>query len=414
MSNNFLKISQSGRPESGASGLTPLVRSRRDHGFTLVELLLSMTILSVLMLVVVNVIGIVQQQWTRSNSRVTAFREARMAFDVLNRNLSQATLNTYWGTNDEVIGTDAAGQQRIRGVNYKRVSELQFVCGQTTGLIPAAAGQKDTYPGHGVFFQAPLGVTRMVAANGTAVDTENMVNLLCARGYFVSWGDDAAFRPAFLNSVSTVAPRFRYRLMEYSPSAEVNAIYYDPAATTSIASRRPIELRSKQWFADVLGSVVTSNDTAASYGFTRPVAENIIALVISPQIDGSNVGGLAPESIAPLYEYDSTLVTSPGAPTSANAPPQGTQHMLPPLLKLTMVALDSAAGAQLAERGNEVQQQRLAAVLGPLFVDAQGINNPQSTYRQNLQTIEDFLREEKLNYRVFTSTVVMKQARWSY
>lgn len=386
----------------------------RPSGFTLVELLLSMTILSVLMLVVVNVIGVVQQQWTRSNSRVTSFREARMAFDVLNRNISQATLNTYWGTQDEFLGQDAAGQARIRGVNYKRVSELQFVCGQTTGLIPDAAGLKDIYPGHGIFFQAPLGVTRLVAATGTAVDTENMVNLLCARGYFVSWGDDSGFRPSFLNGLTTVSPRFRYRLMEYSPPSEVNEIYYDSQATTSLANRRPIELRSKEWFRNVLNSTVTATDSVGSHGYTRPVAENIIALVISPQLDGSVAGGAAPESIAPLYEYDSVLVTSPGAPSSGSGPSQGTQHLMPPLLKLTMIALDSAAGAQLAERGNEGQQQRLAAVLAPLFSDARRVNELQSAYRENLSSVESFLREEKLNYRVFTSTVVMKQARWSY
>lgn len=386
-------------------------RSVGTAGFTLVELLLSMTILSVLMLVVVNVIGIVQQQWTRSNSRVTSFREARMAFDVLNRNLSQATLNTYWGTQEELVGLDAAGQQRVRGVNYNRVSELQFVCGQTTGLLAAAAGMKNIYPGHGVFFQAPLGVTRMVASAGTAVDTENMVNLLCARGYFVSWGDDLGFRPGFLSGVATVAPRFRYRLMEYSPSAEVNSIYYDPLATATVP-RSPITARSRQWFADALGTTVAASDTATSYGFTRPVAENIIALVISPQLDSSIEGGATPESIAPFYEYDSVLITNPGATASATKP-QGTQHLLPPLLKLTMVALDSAAGAQLAEMGNSDQQVRLAGVMAPLFAEAAKINETESTYRSNITTLENFLRSEKLNYRVFTSTVVMKQARWS-
>src|SRR6478735_2184091 len=88
------------------------------RAFTLVELLLSMTILSVLMVVVVNVIGIVQQQWTRANSKVTAFREARMAFDVITRNLSQATLNTYWATVEAPLPSDNAGQKRFHATKY--------------------------------------------------------------------------------------------------------------------------------------------------------------------------------------------------------------------------------------------------------------------------------------------------------
>jgi len=191
----------------------------------LVELLLSMTILSVLMLVVVNVIGIVQQQWTRTNSRVTAFREARMAFDVLARSLSQATLNTYWGVDTNPLDFDQANERRVQANSYIRESELQFVCGPTVGLLTGAAGQGNVYPGHGVFFQAPLGVTRLAAAGPGGTNTENMVNLLCGRGYFVSWGDDLGFRPAFLDATGKVQPRRRYRLMEYCPTAESNQIY---------------------------------------------------------------------------------------------------------------------------------------------------------------------------------------------
>jgi uncharacterized protein (TIGR02599 family) len=114
-----------------------------------------------------------------------------------------------------------------------------------------------------------------------------------------------------------------------------------------------------------------------------------------------------------LYEFDSVLVTNPGAPPPTAAAPQGTQHLLPPLVKITMVALDSAAGERLAEGGNEAQQQRLAGVLAPLFSNANGYNTPGSAYHQDLATLQNFLVAEKLNFRVFSSTVVMKQARWS-
>jgi uncharacterized protein (TIGR02599 family) len=142
------------------------------------------------------------------------------------------------------------------------------------------------------------------------------------------------------------------------------------------------------------------------------VADNIIALIISPQNEFVQ-GGPPPEDIAPLYEYDSALKTNPGAspPTSAN--PQGTQHLLPPLLKITMVSLDSAAGERLAESGNSAQQGRLASTLAPLFTNARGYNQDGSSYRTDLDALEKFLVGEHLNYRIFTTTVVMKQSRWS-
>jgi uncharacterized protein (TIGR02599 family) len=391
----------------------PSLHRLSPEGFTLVELLLSMTILSVLMLVVVNVIGVVQQQWIRSNSRVTAFRESRMALDILAKNLGQATLNPYWMTQTNPLTPSALNQQRFQAVDYIRQSELQFCCGKTTSIVQDAAGQTGRYPGHAVFFQAPLGTARLTAATGSTVNTENMVNLLCARGYFVSWGDDSAFRPPFLAGVATVKPRFRYRLMEFSPTAESNRIYYDPLFATDISGRRPISdpARSREWFSDAVRNPATSAEDTANRGFTRPVADNIIALVFSPQLARSVTGG-SPEDIAPLYEYDSVQPSNPGAP-SPPAGTQGTQHLLPPLIKITMVALDSAAGEKLAEAGNEAQQGRISDTLAPLFTNARGYNNVGSTYNQDVARLQSTLVSEKLNFRVFTTTVVMKQSRWS-
>jgi uncharacterized protein (TIGR02599 family) len=94
-----------------------------------------------------------------------------------------------------------------------------------------------------------------------------MVNLLCGRGYFVSWGDDLGFRPPFLSSVNTVQPRFRYRLMEYSPTAESNRIYYDPSNAGNLAGRRPITDpgRSKAWCQDALTTNVSASETKENH-----------------------------------------------------------------------------------------------------------------------------------------------------
>lgn len=377
-------------------------------GFTLIELLVSITVLSILMLFMTSVVGVVQSTWTKSNSKVSQFREARMAMDVLTRNLSQATLNTYWDTSDTKT--------------YQRQSELQFVCGKTTGLINRASA--GIYPTHGVFFQAPLGTTIQSEAkdadikSGARVDTENMTNLLCGRGYFIQLDDDAAFRPPFLDD-TTVPKHTRYRLMEYSPPAELNQIYaaaYKPlvpiVANNSVSPPIAAEAgHSKAWFTNDVAEI-EENETAANRGRTRPVAENVIALVISPQVDTRSDTTVDPSWIAPQYEFDTTLKQNPGAPAPTAATGlQGTQNILPPLLKITMVVIDPPAAEKLAR--DEVLRSELTDTMKVLFVDAAKYSTEDSQYNKDLLTLTTFLTGKKLNHRVFTNTVVMKQARWS-
>jgi len=395
----------------------------RPGAFTLIELLLSITILAVLMLIVTNVISVVQKTWVRSNSKVSEFREGRMAFDTIARNLAQATLNVYWQS-VEPIGKATVTFQTLADKSgaladaYVRRSELQFVCGKTPGLI--GFGSPAEYPGHGVFFQAPLGVTNLVS--GGTVNTENMVNLLCGRGYFVSWGNDEAFRPAFLGGLTTVPPRFRYRLMEYSPTAEQNRIY-DSTLRPIVDLVDTSKNHSKKWFqSDVLagsGKVqageARTGETVATRAFVRPLADNVLCLVISPQVDtrSASVAGQSTSYLAPAYEYDSLMKSNPGAPAPA-AKSQGTQHLLPPLVRLTMVILDSASGEKLAENsGSSALRAGLSDQLSRGFTDASNYDSPDSQYRRDIAALEAFLIERKLNYRIFTTTVIMKQARWS-
>ena len=387
-------------------------RLRGRSAFTLVELMISITILVILMLVVTQVIGIVQRNWVRSNARVSQFREARVAFDTLTRNISQATLNTYWESASDPFRTDAAGQQVTRARANVRQSELQFVCGPTTRLLTSASGSKENYPGHAVFFQAPLGVTRLVAATGSQANTENMVNLLCGRGYFVEWGDDQPYRPPFLNQLTSVPPRFRLRLMEYSPTSEMNRIYSDGFRLIDPNDRTKI-VNSRRWFQEALTTTVQSSETVDSRAFTRPIAENILTLVISPRIEttvASSSGNIEPFSIAREYEFDSTLVTSPGS--SAGSSPQGTQHQMPPLLLVTMVALDQRGGESLSS--NNDLRQKVLAETSTLFTNAADYAADLEGTAEEPGKLKKILLENKLDYRVFTTTIALKQARWSF
>lgn len=388
---------------------------RQQHcgrGFTLIELLVSMTFLVILMLVVTQVVGIVQRTWVRSNSRVSQFREARTAFDLLTRTLSQATLNTYWDNEFDPLRTDAAGQEVKRAKNYVRQSELQFISGPSTLVLQGAAGQADSYPGHAVFFQAPLGITNLVEATGSLTNTENMVNLLCGRGYFVEWGDDNSYRPPFLSKLNTVPTRSRMRLMEYSPTAERNRIY-DSALRPLVDSTVN---NGKRWFNEgayaALNSVVQDKEAVLTRAFTRPVAENILALVISPQLE--TIGNAtAPYSIAPQYLYDSTLKANPGA-TASPANPQGTQHLLPPILKVTMIALDEVSGEFLSRAENDAMRKEVLTAAAGMFQSAANYTKELEGEDGKPGTFQTLLSSKKLSYRVFTTTIALKQARWSF
>ena len=139
---------------------TPSRTTARRAAFTLVEMLVSVTFLVILMMLVTQLVGIVQRGWVRTSSKVSQFREARLAFDLISRNLSQATLNTYSEMRYDSIGKDQTQQDIKSARSYFRQSELQFVSGPTTQLLTPGGGS-GLYPGHAVFFQAPLGVTEL-------------------------------------------------------------------------------------------------------------------------------------------------------------------------------------------------------------------------------------------------------------
>ena len=108
-----------------------------------------MLAMAFVMLIVTNVISVVQKTWSRTNSKVSEFREARMAFDLIARNLSQAVLNTYWQSMDNSGSPTSTFQtlndrQGTIATAYVRQSELEFVTGQAAQVVFASAFVSDT------------------------------------------------------------------------------------------------------------------------------------------------------------------------------------------------------------------------------------------------------------------------------
>jgi uncharacterized protein (TIGR02599 family) len=260
------------------------------EGFSLLELLVSVTILAIIVVVLMSMLNSSASVWRRGSSKIQAFQEARAAYEGMTRKISQATLNTYWDYDyDPATGNPT---------KYKRQSELAFVSGPQATLLSATAEPRT----HAIFFQAPLGYTTNTAY-------ANLRSLLNACGFFLEFGDDLADRPGFLTSGTIVPTRQRFRLKELWQPSENLSVYASTPATN--------------WFAATPSSTL---------------AENIIALVILPKLPEKE----DPEAddLAPSFGYDST-----------DSSRTNTVNQLPPLVQVVMVAIDESS-AKRFENGN--------------------------------------------------------------
>jgi uncharacterized protein (TIGR02599 family) len=340
--------------------------SQRKAGFSLVELLVATTVLLLICVILVSVIQMVSRTWTSTTAKVEQFREAREGFESITRRLSQAALNTYWD-----YERDAGGDP----TRYIRQSELRFISG------PDLAGN-----GHAVFFQAPLGY----ATNSTYADLSNLLNTW---GYYTELNDDSQTRPAFITQPALK----RFRLMEMNEPSENLTLYQYTSGKDGSGNPKNATYTTKQWFETPLADAELS----------RVVAKNIIALVILPRFaDGekSSSGGslLTADALAPNYTYDST---------ATNADPElNSKNQLPPVIQVTMVAIDENS----AKRMDDAAQAALQSKVSDLFQTVGSVIDPSLPgYAKDLKTLVAYLVTNTINYRIFTTSIGLKSAKWS-
>lgn len=367
--------------------------TRSKGGFTLVELLVSMAILTLLMLVLASITDATQRTWSYTTGKVEQFRDSREAFESITRKLSQATLNTYWDYEYPIVnGKPDTTQPPLR---YIRQSELRFISGQALTLTGS-----DNMVTHAVFFQAPLG-----HVDDTAY--ANLNTLLNTWGYFVEFGSDRPWRPPFINDLTNPpAERYRFRIMELMQPSESLSLY-DAEVN---ASGGNAAYTGTEWFNDSLKK--SPPDRPA-----RVVADNVLAMVLLPKLtpsdqDKPTKGTYNDSSLAPTYLYDSTaknMVTK----SDANLNPK---NQLPPVVQVTMVAVDEASYNRLQLQNGETQPD-------DLFKDSSGnklfqtvgdtLNKTLPGYAKDMESLQRNLQTRKLNYRVFTTNVSLKAAKWS-
>jgi Verrucomicrobium spinosum paralogous family TIGR02599 len=346
---------------------------RTPRAFTLVELLVTLTILALLATILFRVLGHTSDIWRRNRSRVEAFQAARAGFERLTRQLSQATLDTYldyYSSSDE-SRTDWArkGGNVVSGdfpvEKYDWASDLHFVMGDASDLISSASG--DT-PTHAVFFVSPAG---LVGSNSPQYRGLN--RLLNAMGFYIEYLSDDSEIPPFLRG--RVPQRSRYRLVEMNQPSEELSIYEESFS------------KPYNWFNEAITPPDNTNPS------TFILADNVIALILRPRVSTADSTSSVGAAVESSYAFDSKGYLNGGNSLVKN--------QLPPLVQVTMVTIDEAS----AER-----YERMHGSGTPNFIPSGLFNNPAS-FESDLEELERHLADLKLNYRILTTDVSLRGAK---
>ncbi len=341
-------------------------RSHGRSGFTLLEVLAAVTLLAMILVMTGSIISSSSRAWRQANSKIETFQDARAAFDVMSARLSKAALNTYWDYYDSSRKPFRLSSSPSTFVpdQYGRYSDLHFLCGPASALIPVLPPGIVSVATQAVFFIAPTGLS-------SNTDYSALPGLLSACGYFVAFGNDDASKPGFLSSPS----RYRWRLMELSAPAEKLSVFTTATGDT--------------WAT-----------TPLSQGQVRAVADNVIALIVWPRL--STLDDPAGTQISSDYTYDSrTSLAWSGTP-----PRQPAQaHQLPPNLQLTLVVIDETSARHI-ENGTAPPAEITGALSG-LF------SGSVTQYANDLKTLQDRLSDKNIGFRVFSTTVSLRESKWS-
>jgi uncharacterized protein (TIGR02599 family) len=365
--------------------------------FTLIEILVAVTIIAAISVILLSVVNQTGAIWRWTSSRTEQFRESRDAFESMAMRISQATLNTYWDYNSTTMPTA-----------YERRSELRFISGPASQYL--GNGISGTRVTHCIFFHAPFGsIDTTQGANSGISGLDYLLNVW---GYYVEFNDDTSIRPAFLSTATKPwPPKYRFRLMEFRQSSEQMATYrytsgLNPKDVTKAAA---IGYQGADWYKPAANQAVAP---------CRVLAQNIIALIITPRLskqDEQNLPAALQSSnpdfspLAPSYCYDSSLASNPGQPLPS--PFTNPKSQLPPVLQITLVAIDEASADRLNLTAASSNVFGLSAKFSTTAnYSSDLLRNPGAGSGASL---ENTLVALKVNYRIFTTSVAIRSAKWS-
>lgn len=330
-----------------------------QRGFTLMELMVASGVFTLLMLIAISILGNATAVWRRTSEKVEAFQGARLGFDLMTRNLAQATLNTY-------LDYDNPSTPRW----YLRKSDLHFVCARSGESFPESADPEmpgTAGTGSALFFQAMLG-------HAAAEEHKALTNALNTCGYYVQFGSDPSI-PKF----HTAGSRYRYRLMQLLVPQE-NTLVFGGSTYNSF-----------DWFRRFTDIADTDDSAQAAVTRPRAVAENVIALLIRPQDP-------ADDSVFSTYEYNSRQ-------KDPQVPQATTTNQLPPVIQVTMIAINEASALRFAQ--GSVEPQTISDALKEAeFTDTAELHN-------DIDKVTAALIRNRIQYRVFQSAIPILEAKWT-
>lgn len=310
--------------------------------FTLVELMVAMSVFIMLMGILLALISQSAAVLQRTQNSIGSYQSARFAFNLMMSTIGQSRMNVY---NDYDNPTQPTA--------YIRKSDLQFI-------IDAPQGT-DFKQGNSIFFQAPL---------GRASDTANfggLPGLMNSVGYYVTYGKNPSLS-FFLQKFD----RNRFRLMQFLAPAENMKAYLTNADP-------------KAWYQDQL-----ANSSSV-------IADNVILLLCWPRVaKQENATG---DKLSKNYLYDSR--------TGATQVPQPiTANQQPPLVQITLVAIDEKVANRLSD--SSTPPAEITNALQGLFT-----KSTETDYTNDLAQLESRLQSAHIDYRVFSDVVPLRESKWS-
>ena len=206
------------------------IQRNRAIGFSLIEILVAMTVLAVLLVILLSMVDGATRLWRESERRVDSYREARAALNLITDDLS-----SFYASPDQHFFSVALESSEIED------------------LVNGAASPSE---GHALFFITSL--------SRSAQDPTGNRSDLCTVGYFLAFG----------KSSQSATDKGSYNLYRYFLSSDVtfeNIETYVTARSDSPESSLPLPFFSN-------GSVASANIAEVEI-----VARNITEFLIEPR-----------------------------------------------------------------------------------------------------------------------------------
>jgi len=337
-------------------------------GFTMVEMLVSITVLAMVVILTFQVVSHTSALWLSSSAKLTSFEIATAGFDMMTRKISQATLNTYW---DYEPKPGPANWFPPPPTAYVRASELHFCVASGSALLSSTNATS-----HAIFFQAPLGYTTTYGKTPNFAPLVGMINTV---GYYIAYTPQKSL-PSFLNAT----PTWRYRLYEMLEPSEQFRGYSE----IDVLTRKFYE--TQDWFA-------TNRELTS-----RKIADNVIGLIIRARYpDPQN-----PEEYVETYMYDSGDNTAyyradgQRVPTAIQKIP--TYNQLPPTVSVTMIVMDENSAKRLGDDYHKVTQPVNT------FIKTENFEEDLKTWTDNLSSMRP-----QVTFRIYTANIAIREAKWS-